>query len=179
MTDTGVFTAINANKKYFEDLRKKLTEELDQREQNIQKERIWKPSINADSAQYLNTYEDPSSRNEVYGAHFRNQSSPQGRIQFKIEAADKNANNPLADDNFNDRMDQIDLKKVSINQQLDSMAQAYHQYENRFGGALDNSSIPQTSYSGPQNNTTYEDQNINTETKLIESANNSESKYTG
>ena len=32
MTDTGVFTAINSNKKYFEDLRKKLTDELDQRD---------------------------------------------------------------------------------------------------------------------------------------------------
>ena len=35
MTDTGVFKAISTNKKYFEDLRKKLTEQLDQRDSNI------------------------------------------------------------------------------------------------------------------------------------------------
>ena len=37
MTDTGVFKAINSNKKYFEELRMKLTEQLDQRDNNITK----------------------------------------------------------------------------------------------------------------------------------------------
>jgi hypothetical protein len=109
------------NKKYYEDMRKKLTEQLDQRN-NRMKSSEQTPMPNADSAPFLNQ--------EIHSSHFRNQSSPGPKFQEMVprELYVKSLENTFL--------------RNDINQQIDNLYnQADDDSESKYTGKFKNSII--------------------------------------